>query len=163
MIPDFIFDLIMDCILNLIWYIIWAILVKTMAKMIALHFQVVLLLWVWCFWWWWWFSWLLVSLFDWIEITNCSADSIKVGFNDGVEFASSFQRSDVQPCFFLIVVLEHLKTRKIWYDQIKITSSLLFLQSYPPVTTTCWFKWAALRPLSPLGKIKSTLNKQSNF
>ena len=37
------------------------------------------------------------------------------------------------------------------------TSSLLLL-SQPPVTTTCWFKWAALRPSIALGKINSALN-----
>ena len=38
------------------------------------------------------------------------------------------------------------------------SSLLLFLSSRPPVTTTCWFKWAALGASSPLGKIYSGLN-----
>ena len=55
--------------------------------------------------------------FDWIEITNCRADNSKVGFNDGVVTTSPFQRSDVQPGSLFMVVLKHLKTRKISHDQ----------------------------------------------
>ena len=33
-------------------------------------------------------------LFDWIEITNCRANSIKVDFNNGVVTAFPFQSSD---------------------------------------------------------------------
>ena len=86
-----------------------------------------LLLWVWCFWWWrwWWFSQLLVSLFDWIEITNCRADSCKVDFNDGVVFASPFQSADLMPGSFLIVVLKHLKTRKISHGQLMNSTQYL--------------------------------------
>ena len=52
-------------------------------------------------------------LFDWIEITNCRADGSKVGFNDGVVIAPPFQSSNLKPGSVLIVVLKHLKTRKI--------------------------------------------------
>ena len=69
---------------------------------------VVLVLWVWCFWWWW-FSWLLFSLFDWFEITNCSADSIKVGFNDGVVVAFPFHCSYLSPCVLCGAVLQDLE------------------------------------------------------
>ena len=45
-------------------------------------------------------------------------------------------------------------------QRIPHNTSFLFLSSSssPPVTTTCWFKCAALRPCSPLGKIYSALN-----
>ena len=54
----------------------------------------------------------LCFLFDCIEITNCSADSSKIGFNDGVVIASPFQRSDFQPGSLFMVVLKHLKKKE---------------------------------------------------
>ena len=77
----------------------------------------------------------LSFLFDWIEITNCRANSIKVDFNDGVVITSPFQRSNLKPSFFLMVVLENLKTRNISHDQLKNSEQYL-ISAVTPIPTT---------------------------
>ena len=96
-------------------------------------------------------------------ITTCSAKISKIDFDDGVVGAWDphfFVHLSPRSC--LNVVLEHLHT-KTKYQIISWriphnTSSLSLLPSRPPVTTTCWFKWAALTPLSALGQFCSALN-----
>ena len=97
-------------------------------------------------------------------ITTCNATEIsKVDFGDGVVAAASLHFVlHLSPRCCLNVVLQHLQTKTkyqiiSWRIPLN-TSSLSLLPSRPPVTTTCWFKWAALTPLSALGQFCSALN-----
>ena len=74
--------------------------------------------------------------FDWIEITNCRADSCKVDFNDGVVFADPFQSTHLKPASFLIVELKHLKTRKISHDQLMNSTQYLISGVSPIIPTS---------------------------
>ena len=84
--------------------------------------------------------------------TYFRTDSTKVGFNDGVVSVFPFHCSYLRPFVFCGVELQDLEQmrRKIISNN---TSSLLFVPSHPPVTTTFPFKRAALRIVNGLGKL----------
>ena len=98
------------------------------------------------------------------SLTNIKADSTKVGFDNGRVSSSPLQlylhlRPGSSSC--LSIVLKHLQTKPrnhmISWIIPHNTSFLLFspvhqVPSIPPTKTTCWFKWAALRPPRLLGK-----------
>ena len=107
---------------------------------------------------------MIFSLFNWIKITTCIADSMKVGFNNGVAIAYPFHLASLRPGICQHIVLEHLQSCiKHNINQPRDTSSLELLPSHPPTTITCWFKWTAPRPYSVLGKLNSHQRKNKDL
>ena len=101
-------------------------------------------------------------IFDWIDITNAT-DSTKVDFSNGVTSTSCSKLPNLCPGVCRWTEEKHLQTKArhhtISQRILNNTSSLqLYSSSNPPVTTSCWFNLAALRPVSALGKIYSALN-----